>query len=96
MNLLLCALGAFFVVEVLKQSKVLFPVKDWWKPWAALVASTGISAFFYRHHPYDLAAYGLAGAGLALLTHKLYRMFSTIGDRAVVEILNVRAPQRPR
>jgi hypothetical protein len=93
MVLLLCSLSAFFVVELFKRAR---PIRDWWKPMVALIVSAGVSAFFYRHHPYSLAAFALAGAGLSLIAHKLYRYFSAAGDRAVVEILSAREPRPPR
>lgn len=93
MVLALCGFGAFFGVQLIKTA-LPNPMKSYWKIGLALVISYGISASLFTHNPHQLAVYGVAGAGLALLIHRISRLASVAGDWYIHEILRNRPRSR--
>jgi hypothetical protein len=91
LTLLLCGLASFFVVQLVK---VTFSLKSGrhqiTKMVTALVVSAVIAYSNYPHHPRNVAIYGLAGAGLAFVIHKVYRVAGVAGDWLIQEILTKR------
>lgn len=91
MTLLLCGLAGFFITQAVK---ILYPLKL--QPRAkmawALLGSAGVSAALYTHKASDLVIYAVAGAGLAVLTHRFARLASVAGDWCIREIIS----KRPR
>jgi len=86
MSLLLCAFGAFLVVQVIKAlfwPKLLHART---KIFLAVAASYGIAAALFTHHTVELVVYGAAGAGLGLLIHRLFRLLMVLGDYTIREI----------
>jgi hypothetical protein len=86
MVLLLCGFGGFFVSQIVKTIAVRPPASIW-KMTMALVGSFAVSAVFYYQKPLDMAVYGLAGAGLAVLVHRTARLASVAGDWCIRDIL---------
>lgn len=87
MALLLCGFGGFLFPQLVK---TLFrrPLVNWVKLILALLASMGIAAALYApHHITDLLVYGFAGAGLAVLIHRIARLASVAGDHQITQII---------
>jgi hypothetical protein len=87
-TLVFCGLAGFFLAQLVK---TLSPglVPQWFKMALALVGSAGVAALVFHRGP-DLVIYAVAGAGLAVLAHKLYRLLSTAGDWLIQEIIRKR------
>jgi hypothetical protein len=91
MTLLLCGLAGFFASQLVKTVLLpIRPVAHWLKPILALGASLGVAAVFYSNRVDYLVVYGVAGAGLAVIAHKIYRLFSIGGDVLVREMFRRR------
>jgi hypothetical protein len=89
--LVFCGLAGFFLAQFVKTlSPTLVP--QWFKLTLALLGSAGAAALIFgeRHHGIDLVVYADAGAGLAVIAHKLYRLMSTAGDWLIQEIIRKR------
>lgn len=85
MVFVLCAFGAFFVLQAFKDVSLLgLRMKNWHKLLTVLGASTAISAVFNQGHPFKLVVYGLAGAGLAVVIHRLARLLTAAGDQSMI------------
>ena len=91
MDLLLCALGAFFVVELIKA--VWFrSLRPWSKLVIALVVSTVGAVLIDQRTGLDTrtATLAVAAAGLAVMIHRVCRMFRVTGDWLVKDIIRRR------
>jgi hypothetical protein len=84
MNLLLCGLGAYFFVLVLKTVVFLKRPNPWVGLILALVGSTAVSVVFYRHQLLTLVVYAVAGAGLSVGIHRLFRVLHALGDQSMI------------
>lgn len=80
----LCGLGAYLVTQVIKTVSP-WPVGSATKILVACVASVGCAAL-QTHHALDLGIYGLGGAGLAVVIHRVARLLTLAGDWAIVQI----------
>lgn len=90
MNLLLCAFFGYFVAQAIK-TLTLRKLPAWMKMFWAFVGSAGAAVLLYHnHHPYLLVVYGVAGAGLSIGLHRLFRFLQLIGDEKIAEILRGR------
>lgn len=93
MTLLLCALTAFFTVQLIKM--VVSPKLQGEGIWRnvfkmALAAASGFGTAVLLLPWGDwraCVAYGVAGAGLAIITHKLTRWVSSLGDESFIRFL---------
>jgi hypothetical protein len=84
---MLCAFGSFFVVQALKTVMIPKRLGGLAKLVLALLTSAGAAAALYPHHYADLVLYGVAGAGLAVLIHRVARAVSVAGDWFIREIM---------
>lgn len=89
MTLLLCGLGAFFLAQAVK-AMFLNPLRPWLKLLVAFVAAAGISALWFQDRTVNLIIYSVAGAGLAVLIHRVARLLSVAGDWCIREIIRNR------
>lgn len=80
----LCGLGAYLVTQVVKTVSP-WAVGSATKILVACVAAFGCAAL-QTHQPADLGIYGLAGAGLAVVIHRVARLLTLAGDWAIVQI----------
>ena len=97
MLLVLCGLGAFFVTQLVKVVWFLpRPPRPLVKMVVALGTSLGVAAALFPHHTRDFVIYGVAGAGLAVLTHKVARYFSVQADFRISQIMADRLVARKR
>jgi hypothetical protein len=87
MNLVLCGLGGFFVAQAVK---TVLRVRPWHKLVLALIGSAGVAAFVFEHHFSELAIYGVAGAGLAIVINRAARLLLLVGDLCIRRILDSR------
>jgi len=88
MMFLLCGFGSFLVVQLIKI--IWFPLgllSKNLKTFLVLVASFGISAALSWHHVVELVVYALAGAGLAVLIHRVARLAHVAGDLVIQKIM---------
>jgi hypothetical protein len=92
-DLLLCGFGAFMAVQVIKIFSLPTILAAQLKMLLALAASYGIATGLFLHHTAELVIYGAAGAGLAIVIHRLARLLSVTGDWIIKEIL--RKTHRP-
>jgi hypothetical protein len=81
--LLICGLGSYVLVELCKLI-VEFRHESPVKLLLALALSLAGAAIFYRQHPAVMVAYGVAGSGLASVTHRLARYAYYAGDQAYI------------
>lgn len=85
-DLLLCGLGAFFFTELLKN----LSAGTRWDPLLKLlfagIISTGIAVTIFHSHPIKIVGFALAGAGVAALSHKLWRLLSAGADYLILNI----------
>lgn len=91
MDLLLCALSAFFVVELTKA--VWFrSLRPWSKLVIALVAATVGAVLLVQRTGFgtQTATLAVAAAGLAVVTHRVCRMLRVAGDWLVKDIIRRR------
>lgn len=87
MTLLLCAFGAYlFVLFVRLIIPAGVPVASLFKLGLALVGSFGIAWLLIPHHSHEMIAYGVAGAGLASLVHRLGRLAIVTGDLVILRV----------
>ena len=93
MTLVLCGLGSFFTVQFLKILLLPSRLPSVAKMVLVVGVSIGISAGLGTHNTADLVVYGIAGAGLAVIAHRLARLISVAGDGAIME--NIRKQRRP-
>ena len=89
MTLLLCGLGAFFAAQAVKAAFI-NSLRPWIKLILAFAAAVGIAALLYPHQRTYLIVYGVAGAGLAVLIHRVARLLSVAGDWCIREIIRNR------
>jgi hypothetical protein len=93
-TLLLCAFVGFVLAQYVKLLFHLKSGRNWWvKMGVALAGSAGAAALIFRHSgnlAQDIAVYGLAGAGLGMLVHKIYRAVSAKGDDLITDIISKR------
>lgn len=79
------------MVQALRDSSTRGPH---WKSWVSislvLAFSLGISAAFYYQHPRELVIYGFAGAGIAIVVHRVGRFLLYNGDRNAMEAMGKR------
>ena len=90
MALLLCGFAGFLFSQLVKtafRKSLPGPLKLW----MALGASVATAALLYPHQRALLAAYGVAGGGLAVLVHRKARLASVAGDLCIRTILWLRA-----
>jgi hypothetical protein len=80
-----CALAAFFCTQLCK-SLWPSPLKPLAKTLLALVASGGVAYLLYAPNGRHVAAYGLAGAGLAICVHRAARATSLAGDWLIITL----------
>lgn len=92
MILFLCALAGFFVAQAVKDT-LAYRVKNYTKLFLVLVGSTVVSSAFYSIHSPLLEVYGVAGAGLAILVHRLVRLLGAVGDWFIINVMKER-PKR--
>lgn len=52
----------------------------------ALIGSGGVAALVFAHHYSELAVYTVAGAGLAAVIHRIWRLLTYVGDWCVRQI----------
>ena len=93
MVLLITAFSSFFAVQLIKF--LVTPKltgQGVWKP-VVKMALAGAAAFgtallvLPGGHTKEAVAYGLAGAGLAVVLHKVTRLISNVGDQSLMETL---------
>jgi hypothetical protein len=89
MEILYCALGAFFTVELVKTVSVR-PLRPWMKLLVALASAIGIALIISPQHrvgsPLWLGV--MAGAaGLAVVIHRFARTVRVIGDWLIRDII---------
>jgi hypothetical protein len=94
MIFLLCGFGGFFFTQLIKNfSWTQLPHIA--KISLAFLGSFGVAGLFFYNNWKSGLAYTIAGAGLAVLIHKLVRCLSLLGDHAIAEIMVLRE-RRPR
>lgn len=89
MEILYCALGAFFVVELVKTTSVR-ALRPWMKLLVALVSAIGITLIISPHHRLTPTWLGvIAGAaGLAVVIHRFARTMRVAGDWLIRDIIH--------
>ncbi len=92
MTLLLCGLVGFTWAQIFKMA---VGVKTGRSPWVkvglAAMGSVAVAEWMFRHNTQDIIIYSVAGLGLAMLIHKLYRFLMAGGDWFITDILSRRS-----
>jgi len=92
-TLLLCAFGAFFVVQFVK-ALLRVRLSPWQKLLGAAAAALGGAALVQHRDIHALVLLGVGAAGLAILIHRGARLLSLLGDWTIRLILLSRTKVR--
>ena len=91
MTLLLCALVGFVLAQYFKLALQLKTAQHHWaKMIVALFGSVGTAVWLEYGHWKYVVIYGVAGAGLGMLVHKIYRAVAARGDESIHSIISKR------
>jgi multidrug transporter EmrE-like cation transporter len=87
LGLLLCSLSAFFAVEMLKHTIRVFSNILWLKLTVCVVVSACVALAQFPHNFRLLPVYALAGAGGAVIVHRLAFLFRRSADRHAAVVM---------
>jgi hypothetical protein len=88
LTLFLCALVGFVLAEWFKRLANLKAGRHGWaKLVMALFGAALVAGLTFRRDTQDVAIYAVAGAGLAMVIHKVYRALSAKGDDLITDII---------
>lgn len=91
MNLLLVALGSFFIAEFLK-AVLPWTFHPWTKMAAVALIAAALSAVLIDGWTLGVTV-TIAGSGLAALFQKLHRLLSAVGDAQQVAVMIKSSPR---
>jgi hypothetical protein len=94
--LLICGLSGFFIVELVKTYVPTGRLRKrpaTWKIVLALLGSLAVSVIFFPHRWQDALTYGVGGAGLAVMIHRVARLAWLAGDWVMASLLHTRRPR---